>query len=99
MRAAILPVGYGHGYRHALANKAHVLIRGQRCPVRGSVCMDQIVVDITEVPEVAPGDVVTLIGVDGDEAINAAELAGHAQTISYDILAGIAPRVPREYVE
>lgn len=98
MRAAILPVGYADGYKHALSNRADVLIRGKRCAVRGSVCMDQIVVDVSEADDVCAGDVATLIGADGDETISAEELAKHAETIPYDILAGIGARVPREYV-
>jgi len=96
MRAAILPVGYADGYKHALSNNAEVLIRGKRCPVRGSVCMDQVVIDVTGL-DVAAGDVVTLIGADGDDCITAEELAAHARTIPYDILTGIGNRVPREY--
>lgn len=99
MRAAILPVGYADGYKHSLSNKADVIIRGKRCPVRGAVCMDQTVVDVTHLPDVAEGDVVTLIGQDGDEIITAEELARHAGTIPYDILTGIGNRVPREYIE
>ena len=98
MKAAILPIGYADGYKHSLANKAEVLIRGQRCPVRGSVCMDQVVVDVTLVPEVHPGDTATLIGADGADAITADELSRHARTIPYEILTGIGHRVPREYV-
>jgi alanine racemase len=98
MTAAILPVGYADGYRHGLANKAEVLIRGQRCPVRGSVCMDQIVVDVTLVPEVHTGDIAVLIGADGDDCITAEELAMHAGTIPYEILTGIGHRVPRIYL-
>ncbi|MBN2308556.1 MAG: alanine racemase [Candidatus Hydrogenedentes bacterium] len=97
MRAAILPVGYADGYRFALSNRADVLIRGKRCPVRGRVSMDQIVVDVTHVPGVAAGDTATLIGADGEEAITAAELAERADTIPYDILTGIGPRVERVY--
>jgi alanine racemase len=99
MRAAVLPVGYADGYKHSLSNRAEVLIRGRRCPVRGSVCMDQIVVDVTSVEDVAVGDMATLIGFDGNETITVEELAKHAQSIPYDILAGIGPRVHREYVE
>lgn len=98
MKAAILPVGYADGYRHSLANKAEVLIRGQRCRVCGSVCMDQIVVDATLVPDVHAGDVAVLIGKDGNDCITAAELATLANTIPYEILTGIGHRVPREYV-
>ena len=99
MRAALLPVGYADGYKHSLSNRADVLIRGKRCPVRGSVCMDQVVVDVTHVDGVVPGDVATLIGTDGTETITVEELASHAQSIPYDILAGIGPRVHREYIE
>jgi len=98
MKAAILPVGYADGYKHSLANKAEVLIRGQRCRVCGSVCMDQIVVDATLVPEVHAGDTAVLIGTDGNDCITAAELAHLANTIPYEILTGIGHRVPREYV-
>lgn len=97
-RTAVLPVGYADGYRYQLANKADVLIRGRRCPVRGAVSMDQIVVDVTAVPQAAVGDAATLIGVDGDLEITAEELAEKAGTISYDILTGIGPRVYREYI-
>jgi alanine racemase len=97
-KTAVLPVGYADGYRYQLANKASVLIGGKRCPVLGSVCMDQIVVDVTEVPDVAAGNTATLIGADGDEHITAEELAKLAGTIPYDILTGIGPRVRREYI-
>lgn len=99
MQGAIVPVGYADGYRHALANRAEVLVRGRRCPVRGAVSMDQIVVDVSRVPGVAPGEPVTLIGKDGKEEVTVEELARHAGTISYDILTGIGARVRREYIE
>ena len=98
MRVAILPVGYADGYKHALSNRAEVLIHGKRCPVRGSVCMDQIVVDVSALENVAAGDIATLIGRDGDEIITADELARHAESIPYDIFTGIGHRVAREYV-
>lgn len=97
MRAAILPVGYADGYKLALSNRADVLIRGKRCPVRGSVCMDQIVVDVGHM-DVVPDDTATLIGSDGGEAITVEELARHAQSIPYDILVGIGARVHRKYI-
>lgn len=98
MRVAILPVGYADGYKLRLSNRAQVLIRGRRCDVRGSVCMDQIVVDVTEIADVQAGEIATLIGTDGADKITVQELATHAETIPYDILAGIGPRVPREYI-
>ena len=98
VRVAILPVGYGAaGYKRALSNKADVLIRGKRCPVRGTVCMDQIVVDVSHVGDVAPGDTATLLGADGNERITANELAAHAQTIPYEILTSVAPNFDRDY--
>jgi alanine racemase len=96
-RVALLPVGYADGYPRALSNKAEVLIHGRRCPVRGRVSMDQIVVDITAIPEARPGDAAVLIGADGEERITAEELAGLANTISYEIVAGIGRRVERVY--
>ena len=98
IRTAVLPVGYADGYRRHLSNNADVLIRGRRCPVRGSVCMDQIVVDVSALPELHCGETATLIGSDGDETITAGELARRAGTIPYDILTGIGKRVVREYV-
>lgn len=99
MVAAVLPVGYRDGYRRHLSNNADVLIRGKRCPVRGLVSMDQIVVDVTGVPGVAVGDTATLIGSDGQETILVEELAERAGTIANEILTGIGPRVERVYVE
>jgi alanine racemase len=98
MKAAMLPVGYGDGYPHSLSNKAEVLIRGVRCPIRGSVCMDQIVVDVSHIPRLDVGDAAVLLGGEGEEAITAAELACQAGTIPYEILSGIGRRVPRVYV-
>lgn len=98
MVAAMLPVGYADGYRLALSNKAEVLIRGQRCPVRGRVCMDQMVVDVSHVPGVVQGDEAVLVGKQGGEEITVEELANLAGTIPYEILTGIGRRVTREYV-
>ena len=97
MRVGILPIGYADGYQHRLSNRAEVLIQGKRCPVRGSVCMDQVVVDITSVPTAKTGDTVVLIGEDRGQRITAEELAAHANTIPYEILTGIGNRVPRIY--
>ena len=97
IRTAVLPVGYADGYRTAFANNADVLIRGRRCPVLGRVSMDQVVVDVSAVPNAAYGDPAVLIGADGTEEITVEELARRAGTIPYDILTGIGPRVAREY--
>jgi len=96
-RIATLPVGYGDGYSRALSNRADVLIRGQRAPVVGRVCMDLCLVDVTDVPGVCEGDPVVLLGRQGACEISAAELSGLQQTIPYEVLCSIAPRVPRVY--
>ncbi len=98
MAAAMLPIGYADGYRIAFSNRAEVLIRGIRCPVRGRVCMDQTVVDVSHVPEVQPGEEVVLAGTQGDGHITLEELAAHASTIPYEILTGIGRRVARIHV-
>ena len=95
MRMAILGVGYGDGYRRAFSNRAHVLLKGKRCRVLGSVSMDLTAVDVTNVPGISPRDRAVLIGRDGKEQITARELASHAKSISYEILTGISARVPR----
>ena len=97
-RTGVVPVGYADGYPVSLSNRASVLVRGKRCPVRGRVSMDQIVVELNDVPNAACGDVVTLIGNDGGETITVAELAERAGTIPYEVLTGIGKRVQREYL-
>jgi len=94
---ATVPVGYADGYPRLLSSRADVLIRGRRCRVAGSVTMDQLIVDCGDLP-VEPGDPVVLLGLQGEEMVMAEELARHAETIGYEIVAGIGPRVPREYV-
>jgi len=97
-RVALVMCGYADGYRRGLGNRAHVLVRGRRAPVVGRVAMDMCMVDVTAVPEVRPGDVATLLGRDGEERVDADELAALADTISWEILAGISARVPRLYL-
>jgi alanine racemase len=96
-RIATLPIGYADGYpRHV--RDAWALVRGRRVPIVGAVCMDMLMVDVTDVPGVVTGDRVTLIGRDetgGEEAISVDDLARWAGTISYEILCGISKRVPR----
>ncbi|MGI6140154.1 MAG: alanine racemase [Caldicoprobacterales bacterium] len=98
-KVATLPVGYADGYSRLLGNRASVLIRGKRAPVIGRVCMDQIMVDITHIPEAAVGDKAVLLGEQGAEKITADELADLCGTISYEILTSISQRVPRIYQE
>ena len=99
-RVATLPVGYGDGYHRALSGKARVLIGGKRCPVLGRVCMDQIMVDVTDVPEEKSriGAPAVLLGRQGDEEITAADLAAWAGTITYEILLAATARVPVRYL-
>ena len=98
-RIATLPIGYGDGYKRCLTGKADVLVHGMRCPQVGTICMDQMMVDVTEVPGVAVGDEVVLIGRQGNRSITADEIADKADTISYEILLSISDRVPRVYEE
>lgn len=95
---ATLPVGYGDGYRRILGGRASVLINGQRAPVVGRVCMDLMMADITDIDdEIEVGDPVVLLGAQGNERIDADEMARWADTISYEILVGVSKRVPRDY--
>ena len=97
-RVALVPVGYGDGFRRALSNLAHVLIRGRRAPVIGNICMDQCVVDVDDIPEVQRDDEVVLMGRQGDEEIRVEDIAQLVSAIPYEVLAGISARVPRVYV-
>jgi len=95
---ATLPVGYGDGYKRLLSTRAFVLIHGKRVPMVGSVCMDQFMCDVTDIPDVQIGDEVVLLGRQGDACISADELADLTGTISYEILLSISERVPRVYL-
>ena len=97
-RIVTVPVGYGDGYFHALSNGGEVIIGGHRRPIVGGVCMDQLMVDIGPDGEAYNGDEVVLIGSQGDSSISAADLAGWAGTIPYEILTNINTRVARRYV-
>lgn len=100
MRIATLAVGYADGYQRHLSNRgAEVLIAGQRCPVLGRVTMDQILADVSALPEVAVGDEVVLIGRQGSAEILAAELAEKSGTIPWEIFTGVGRRVERVYRE
>ena len=95
-RIATLPLGYADGYpRHV--HGAEVLVRGQRAPIVGAVCMDMLMVDVTDVPGATVGDAVTMIGRDGGQVITIDDLAEWAGTVSYEILCGLSKRVPRLY--
>jgi alanine racemase len=95
---ATLPVGYADGYRRSLSNKGEVLVRGERAPIMGRVCMDMCMADVTDIAGVSEGDDVVLIGSQGSERITADDIAKITGTISYEVLCGISSRVPRIYL-
>lgn len=96
-RIAIVAVGYADGLPHRLSNKGKVIAGGRLSPILGAVSMDLTTIDITESPQLAPGDPVTLLGKEGNVTLDAAQLARAAGTISYSILCGIGQRVKRVY--
>lgn len=96
-RVATVPVGYADGYRRILSGKFYVLIRGRRAPILGRVCMDQMMVDITDVPDVKIDDPVVLVGNDGNDVITVEEIAAAADSFNYEFVCGISRRVPRRY--
>lgn len=98
-RLATIAVGYADGYPRLLSGKSEVLIGGTRCRLTGRVCMDQIVVDVSHIPEVREGDEVVLFGRQGEEFIPVEEIANICDTINYEIVCGISRRVPRYYFE
>lgn len=99
MTIAVVTIGYADGYSRLLSGKASVLIKGEAAPIVGRICMDQLMIDVSDIAGVCEGDVVTLIGRDGDKEITADELASMYGTIGYEIVCGISPRVPRIFVE
>ena len=95
---ATVPVGYADGYRRSLSGRFYVLIHGKRAPILGRVCMDQMMVDVTDIPGVQAGDTVTLVGTDGDETISMEDIAAAAGSFNYEFACGISRRVPRVYL-
>ncbi|GHS87786.1 alanine racemase [Synergistales bacterium] len=98
-RTALVPVGYGDGWTRTLSFKTHALIRGQRCPVVGTICMDQMMVDVTALDHTEPGDEVVLIGTQGEQSITVEEIAHARETIPYEIPIALLKRVRRVYIE
>ena len=94
---ATVPVGYADGYRRSLSGKFYVLIRGKRAPILGRVCMDQLMVDVTDIPGVTLNDRVTLVGKNGNEEITMEQISAVADSFNYEFVCGISRRVPRVY--
>ncbi len=94
-RLAILPIGYSDGYDRNLSNRGHVLIHGRRAPIRGRICMNLTMVDITDIPAVAPEDEVVLLGRQGQQEIRAEDLAQHIGTIQYEVVSRLRSSIPR----
>ncbi len=97
-RIAIITAGYGDGYPYSLTNRGQAIVSGQRAPVVGNVCMDLTMLDVTDIPDCAIGDPVTLLGSAAGGSITANEVANWAGTIPYEIVCGVSPRVPRVYI-
>ena len=96
-RVATITTGYADGYRRSLSGQFYVLIRGKKAPILGRVCMDQLMVDVTDIPDCIPGDTVTLIGTDADARISVEEISAAAGSFPYEFVCGIGRRVPRKY--
>lgn len=96
-RVATIPIGYADGFNRLFTNRGQALLRGCRVPVVGTVCMDWIMLDVTDLPEVSVGDTVTLLGRDGEELITAEEWGEKLDTINYEVFCRIGSRVPRFY--
>lgn len=99
MKVATIPVGYGDGYSRGLSNKADVLIRGRRARILGRVCMDQFMVDVTDIPDVRFMDQAVLIGFDGEEHIPVEELSGLCGRFNYEFVCCLGRRIPRVYIQ
>ena len=95
---ATIPVGYADGYARGLSNKGAVLIHGRRAPILGRVCMDQFMVDVTDIPGVKNEDEVILIGRDGDECITMEEVGGLSGRFNYEFACDLGKRIPRVYI-
>ena len=99
MKIATIPVGYADGMKRDLSNKGRVLIRGKLANIVGRICMDQFMVDVTEIENVTQGDAVTIFGRDGEGAITVEEVADMAHSFNYEFVCSISSRVPRYYVK
>lgn len=98
-RIATVCIGYADGFNRAFSNKGYVLIHGQKAPVTGRVCMDQIMVDVTDIPQAAKGDYVVILGSSDSERITAEELGAMCESFNYEVICTFMPRVTRLYFE
>ena len=98
MRIATVPIGYGDGYPRSLSGKGYVLVRGQKAPILGRICMDQMMIDVTHILGAEEGDKVTLIGLDGDEKITADDLGELSGRFNYELVCDLGNRIPRHYI-
>jgi alanine racemase len=98
-KIATLTLGYADGYPRPFSAKARVLVNGVVCPLAGNICMDQCMVDVTDVPDVKVGDEVIIMGSDGKNAVTAEEIAAATGTINYEILCAFGQRLPKVYVK
>ena len=98
-KIATIPLGYGDGYPRSLSNKGYVLIHGQKAPITGRVCMDQFMVDVTDIPDVKCGDEVTLIGRDKDEMITIEQLGEMSGRFNYEFVCDLSKRIPRVFTK
>jgi alanine racemase len=96
-RIAILPIGYAHGYNRRLWNRGHVLVGNRRAPIVGKICMDMTLIDVTEIPEAHGEAEVVILGKQGDEEITAKDIADWQDTIPYEVLCNLGPRLHRVY--
>lgn len=99
MKIATVPIGYADGYPRLLSNRGRMLIHGQSARIVGAICMDQLMLDVSDIQTIKQGDIVTVVGRDGDEMITFDELANSIGTISYELMCLIGRRVPRVYLE
>ena len=97
-KVATIPVGYGDGYPRALSSQGYVLLHGKRAKILGRVCMDQFMVDVTEIPDVKVGDCAVLVGKDGDASITVEELSAMAYSFNYEFICDVGKRIPRVYI-
>ena len=98
MKVATIPIGYGDGYPRSLSNKGYVLIHGKKAPILGRICMDQMMVDVTDIADVKFGDLVTIVGENEGAFLPVEELSELSGRFNYEFICDINKRVPREYI-